>query len=191
MKQQSRRKLLKTIAVSTGAVAVGKSLPGSWSRPVVNAVTLPAHAQTSGCPPMTLLDLQVSCITTPDPIEQVVYVVEESPGSCPTLATRATFQPPEPTATKIMLTRRRFYAGASSGTAPVDICRLGSSGAQGYIIRSYINNCDATGAPLNCSGFDQTPFQVIGTLGGTYTITAQSSCDPTTGTVSITSIVIQ
>lgn len=44
---ESRRKLLKTIAAGGGAVIAGKSLPESWSRPVVDSVILPAHAQTS------------------------------------------------------------------------------------------------------------------------------------------------
>ena len=48
MSNEKRRKLLKSIAAGSGAVIAGKSLPGSWSRPVVDAVTLPAHAQTSG-----------------------------------------------------------------------------------------------------------------------------------------------
>ncbi len=43
----SRRKLLKSIAVGSGAVVAGKSLPESWSKPVVNAVALPAHALTT------------------------------------------------------------------------------------------------------------------------------------------------
>lgn len=47
-KTDSRRKLLKSIAVGTGAVVAGKSLPDSWSRPVVDSVMLPAHAMTSG-----------------------------------------------------------------------------------------------------------------------------------------------
>ena len=46
-KTDSRRKLLKSIAVGTGAVVAGKSLPDSWSRPVVDSVLLPAHAATS------------------------------------------------------------------------------------------------------------------------------------------------
>lgn len=45
---ESRRKLLKSIALGSGAVVAGKSLPESWSRPVVDSVMLPAHAQTSG-----------------------------------------------------------------------------------------------------------------------------------------------
>jgi len=45
---ESRRKLIKSIAVGSGAIITGKSLPESWSRPVVDSVLLPAHAQTSG-----------------------------------------------------------------------------------------------------------------------------------------------
>jgi len=44
---KSRRKLLKSIAAGSGAIVAGKSLPDSWSRPVVDSVMLPAHAQTS------------------------------------------------------------------------------------------------------------------------------------------------
>lgn len=44
---ESRRKLLKSIVAGGGAVVAGKSLPESWSRPVVDSVMLPAHAQTS------------------------------------------------------------------------------------------------------------------------------------------------
>jgi len=50
-KNESRRKLLKSIAAGSGAIVAGKSLPESWSRPVVDSVMLPAHAQTSTAPP--------------------------------------------------------------------------------------------------------------------------------------------
>ncbi len=43
----SRRKLLKSIAAGSGAVVAGKSLPESWSKPVVDSVMLPAHAETT------------------------------------------------------------------------------------------------------------------------------------------------
>ena len=46
---ESRRKLLKSLAASSGAIVVGKSLPESWSRPIVDSVLLPAHALTSNC----------------------------------------------------------------------------------------------------------------------------------------------
>jgi hypothetical protein len=47
MKQASRRKLLKTILAGSGTLAAGKTLPETWSHPVVESMLLPAHAQTS------------------------------------------------------------------------------------------------------------------------------------------------
>jgi hypothetical protein len=44
---ESRRKLLKSIAAGSGVVIAGKSLPESWSKPIVDSVMLPAHAETS------------------------------------------------------------------------------------------------------------------------------------------------
>ena len=49
--KDSRRKVLKSIAAGSGAFVAGKSLPDSWSRPVVDSVILPAHAQTSPASP--------------------------------------------------------------------------------------------------------------------------------------------
>ena len=60
MSNESRRKILKSIVAGSGAVIAGKSLPENWTKPVVDSVTLPAHAQTSVAPPQ-------AC--TPDPIE--------------------------------------------------------------------------------------------------------------------------
>jgi len=45
--QTNRRRLLKTLAVGGGVVVAGKTLPEHWTRPAVDAVALPAHAQTS------------------------------------------------------------------------------------------------------------------------------------------------
>ncbi len=47
----SRRKLLKSILTGSGAVLAGKSLPESWSKPVVKGILLPAHAATTMCNP--------------------------------------------------------------------------------------------------------------------------------------------
>ena len=44
---KARRKLLKSIAAGGGVIVAGKSLPDGWTRPVVDSVMLPAHAQTS------------------------------------------------------------------------------------------------------------------------------------------------
>lgn len=44
----SRRRLLKAIAATGGAVAASTLLPGEWIKPVVEAGVLPVHAQVSG-----------------------------------------------------------------------------------------------------------------------------------------------
>lgn len=46
-----RRKLLK-IAVAGGALSAAHVLPGSWMKPVVDFITIPAHAQTTQVPPV-------------------------------------------------------------------------------------------------------------------------------------------
>ncbi len=55
----SRRKALKSIAAGTGAVVAGKSMPESWSKPVIDSAILPAHAQTSQ---------HIICTPSPDSI---------------------------------------------------------------------------------------------------------------------------
>lgn len=42
-----RRRLLKAIAGGGGALAAGASLPDKWKKPVIDTITLPAHAQTT------------------------------------------------------------------------------------------------------------------------------------------------
>jgi hypothetical protein len=51
MSDQSRRKLLKTIAAGSGAIIAGTILPDKWTKPVVNSIILPAHAQATTQPP--------------------------------------------------------------------------------------------------------------------------------------------
>jgi len=45
--KENRRKLLKSLAAGGGAIIAGKTLPEKWTKPAVDAVMLPAHAQTS------------------------------------------------------------------------------------------------------------------------------------------------
>lgn len=64
MSEQNRRKVLKSIAAGGGAIVAGKSLPESWSKPVVNAVMLPAHAETTddtGSQPTTTIAPTTTC----------------------------------------------------------------------------------------------------------------------------------
>ena len=51
MSDKARRKLLKTIVSGGGAIVAGKSLPENWTKPVVDSVMLPAHAETSPAEP--------------------------------------------------------------------------------------------------------------------------------------------
>lgn len=46
-KQEKRRKALKSILAGSGAVVTATVLQDKWSRPVVESILLPAHAQTS------------------------------------------------------------------------------------------------------------------------------------------------
>lgn len=46
-KQDSRRRLLRTLTFTGSVAAVLKDVPGDWKLPVVRSVVLPAHAQTS------------------------------------------------------------------------------------------------------------------------------------------------
>ena len=45
---RSRRKLLKAVAAAGGGVVAARSLPTRWTRPLVDAVIIPVHAQASG-----------------------------------------------------------------------------------------------------------------------------------------------
>jgi len=49
MSSTTRRKLIRSMLTGGGALVVGRNLPESWTRPVVDAVVLPAHAQLSCC----------------------------------------------------------------------------------------------------------------------------------------------
>lgn len=44
----SRRKLLKTAAASSGIAVAATALPTNWTKPVVDSILLPVHAQMSG-----------------------------------------------------------------------------------------------------------------------------------------------
>ena len=86
MSDQSRRKILKSIAAGSGAIVAGKSLPESWSRPVVDSVMLPAHAQTSpapaGCDTLAIPATDQPCSGY---VTLTRYWYVDDSGSCPTL----------------------------------------------------------------------------------------------------------
>jgi hypothetical protein len=63
---EARRKILKAISGAGGVMAAGGILPHKWSRPLVDAVLLPAHAQTSACTEPCQLSVQVEWYTGDD-----------------------------------------------------------------------------------------------------------------------------
>jgi len=67
---ERRRKLLKGLAAGGGAITTSKLLPESWGKPILDAITLPAHAQATGLRVLTASALAnttaVSCATSPD-----------------------------------------------------------------------------------------------------------------------------
>lgn len=64
----SRRKLLKALAATSGAVVASQMLPGQWSKPLIESGVLPAHAQGSNLPalgpdiPADQLPLYTKCV---------------------------------------------------------------------------------------------------------------------------------
>jgi hypothetical protein len=47
-KNHARRQILKSIVAGGGTLAAGQALPETWTAPIVEAVSLPAHAATTG-----------------------------------------------------------------------------------------------------------------------------------------------
>jgi hypothetical protein len=76
MSDKTRRKLFKIIASSSGAVIAGKSIPESWSRPVIDAVILPAHAQTSPPGVTGIIDLRLASTTLTIGGPSVAYEID-------------------------------------------------------------------------------------------------------------------
>lgn len=92
-KNISRRKAVKTIVGGVSALAAYHTLPVNWSKPIIEQVFLPAHAQTSGSMPDVPVDpgisYSVSCSGTPacgstvavDEIVNVTATVTPNPGA--------------------------------------------------------------------------------------------------------------
>lgn len=60
---EARRKVIKSIAAG-GAIVAGKRLPEEWSKPVVDSVFLPAHAQKS--PPTATVTFDQAGLRVPE-----------------------------------------------------------------------------------------------------------------------------
>lgn len=83
---ESRRKLLKSIAAGGGAIVAGKNLPESWSRPVLDAVVIPAHAQTSPPGVTGITDLRLTSTTLTIDGPSVSYEIDLNNATATTLS---------------------------------------------------------------------------------------------------------
>lgn len=52
----SRRKILKGLATGGAVLTIDQVLPDKWVKPIADIIVLPAHAQTSGAPPIEPTD---------------------------------------------------------------------------------------------------------------------------------------
>jgi hypothetical protein len=52
-KTQGRRRLLKALVATGGAAAGATALPSRWTRPFIDSLSIPAHAQASSLPLVT------------------------------------------------------------------------------------------------------------------------------------------
>lgn len=59
-----RRDALRKILAGGGIVVGAESLPGNWSKPLIDSVILPAHAQTTGNDTTTLAPTTTFTSTT-------------------------------------------------------------------------------------------------------------------------------
>lgn len=63
----SRRTLLKRLGTGAGVGMVAQWMPGKWTKPIVESVMLPAHAQTSAEPVGGTISCSISPSTVTDP----------------------------------------------------------------------------------------------------------------------------
>ncbi len=87
---KSRRKVLKSIAAGSGVVLAAKSLPEKWTKPVVNSVMLPAHAQTSqltySCAITGQGSLFINVIPIPGPVTYTITNTGTGPLTGPNIS---------------------------------------------------------------------------------------------------------
>ena len=75
---KTRRDALRKILAGTGVVAGAKALPEKWTKPVVNSIIVPAHAQTTG-PEQTTTTTAAPPTTTAEPTPTTTTTTTEAP----------------------------------------------------------------------------------------------------------------
>jgi hypothetical protein len=95
-RNNSRRKLIKSVLGVGGAIVTASQLPRQWTRPIVESVLLPAHAQMSQTCPLVVFD---STIQISEPLEcdnspvSPYFVLDDINFPCPSFV-RSASEPP-------------------------------------------------------------------------------------------------
>ncbi|HEY3382788.1 MAG TPA: twin-arginine translocation signal domain-containing protein [Vicinamibacterales bacterium] len=89
-KSVSRRNLLRALTIAGGAAAT-RALPERWTRPVVDSVEIPVHAQSSGTFTLAFTTPTASTVISPGATQQP-FVVATTP---PTPGVSVTVSSPE------------------------------------------------------------------------------------------------
>jgi len=77
MTNNNRRKVLRSAGLSIGTVAATQMVPSKWTKPIIESVILPAHAQTSAA---CDLDTLVVSITMDDLSDLAVQLFRSGSG---------------------------------------------------------------------------------------------------------------
>ncbi len=170
--QDKRRELLKALTLGGGAVAATQ-LPTSWTKPVVDSVTLPVHAQTT-CSPDTIPGITVTCASQ---TESFWYTIRSSDSSC---GFEVSFNDTLPSPPYI-----RFDQSTSGGFASISLESVELNSSVQGTRNAFVNCQDA-----NSSGTDSFPILAQDETGRSYRLDGQFSIDPTGPSVSMSVLTI-
>ena len=154
-RKSNRRKLLKSIAAGGGAVVAGKSLPESWTKPVVDSVLLPVHAATTDdtqaasgtntCVSISIPGAALTCAQKEANFSEIYWV--DDTGECPVLKTGKPQSPAEGIAAS--------YATVGEGGMSLGVAKLGTNAYDVDVLQLCIDP-----APNSTTPF-QIPFKTL------------------------------
>ena len=172
---ESRRKLLKSIAAGGGAVFAGKTLPENWSKPVVDGVMLPVHAQTTSCDLDSIPGRTVVCSQTA--VQAIYYTIRSSESPCGFDISEFTSVPSTPYV--------RVNLGNQSDFAFIEVESINEN-------NGIIGDRDVS---LECSNPDNNaadsfPLAAVDETGMQYSLNGQFSVDTSGLSVSMSALTI-
>jgi len=119
---EERRKLLKTLVTTGAAVGAAATLPDAWKKPIVNAIEVPLHAQSS-VPPAFINTISFAySMNTQTPIAGTV-----TPGTTP-----------------IVHLTNQTLPGSSFNIVPTVTVNAGSTGTFNLAVNEVTGGGDAT-----------------------------------------------